>query len=269
MENDDRKNNAPDASESLTPTPNIPNQQSKKPNKSAHTSQKAKDDKKKSYCRSWRSASPIRKIEIFIGALLAAGALGYLGATIWGNLQTKWNFEAEHRPRVIFTRPPQFIEPFTCDVEKEMMLAGKFRVWFRNIGNEPAHVLLMPTEFHLVPNKPFDIPILKRPVITDKDCEVIATPYGYGEFIVNPGPEEFLDSEHHQQNFPGLASVGNDATFEFYCVIRLYYSEDSGSHHGTCVAYRFTELPSGKDEIRCGEQITGFFQGTLFNECMN
>jgi hypothetical protein len=57
-------------------------------------------DKKKSYRRSWRSASPLRKLEIIALGIGAAVGFGYLGVTVWGNLETKWNFQADQRPHI-------------------------------------------------------------------------------------------------------------------------------------------------------------------------
>ncbi len=84
MENDDTKNDGRETSGELTPAPNVENKQTKKPNKSNSTSQKTKEDKKKSYRRSWGSASPLKKMEIILLGIGAAVGVGYLGVTFWG-----------------------------------------------------------------------------------------------------------------------------------------------------------------------------------------
>ena len=100
MDNEDRSKNNPDAARGLIPTSNVPNQQSKKPNKPRRSPKQTQDNKKKSYRRSWRSASPLRKLEIIGIGVGAIVGIAYVLVTAWGNLQTKWNFEAERRPSI-------------------------------------------------------------------------------------------------------------------------------------------------------------------------
>jgi hypothetical protein len=140
MENNDRNNNSGNAANNLPPTPDTPNEQSKKLNKPRRAPRKANENKKKSYRRSWRSASPIKKVEIVIAAIVVAGAIGYLGVTIWGILQTKWNFQAEHRPRVIVSRPPDLVGTFNCQVTKRELYwhAGVTHVWVKDISKGDA-----------------------------------------------------------------------------------------------------------------------------------
>jgi hypothetical protein len=260
MEDEKRSKNSPDAPRDLKPASNIPNQKPKKPKKSRGTSKKANQDMKQSYRRSWQSASPMRKIEIILGAVVAAGGICYLGVAFWGNLQTKWNseaqrlqteqlFKAEHRPRVIFVRPPLLFGPVHCEVtEKAIKLqTGPVRIWVRNTAKDDSiATFVVGPIFKLVLNKKIGIPAFDDlPTITDDTCKLSLIPERMKEFPLNGGQEfvvgmgdtvaafsllssnSSIDTNGNVVPPPGervpRAPIKSDAIFQLYAPVCVYY----------------------------------------------
>ena len=72
--------------------------------------------KKTSLRRSWRSASPLTRIEIMVGIIVAAATLIYYGATFF---QTRWNFAREHRGYIVIGTPTFHTSTNTLEVPLE------------------------------------------------------------------------------------------------------------------------------------------------------
>src|SRR3989442_1388821 len=99
---------------------------------------KAPDQRKKSLCQSWRSASALRKVEIVLLAIAATGGLGYLVAYIAVSVSQRSQTRREHAPLVINSHPPELLQPFTCD-PKDGLHAGNMQFSVKNVGNARAY----------------------------------------------------------------------------------------------------------------------------------
>jgi hypothetical protein len=100
VKDDAKSNNESDALEDLMPTA-VETKQGKKSSKGKPKPQKTKDQKKKSFRRSWQAASPITKLTVWLVGLAAAGTVGYFGVTVWQTLEVRWAAHAQHMPLVI------------------------------------------------------------------------------------------------------------------------------------------------------------------------
>ena len=280
MENNDRKNNNSDTSKSLPSISDIPNQQTKKPKKSRRTPKTPDDEKRKSYRRSWRSTGPVRRTEIILLAVGAAGALGYLGVTVWGTLQTKWNFQAEHKPVVIHSRPPKLMQTFTCDAANHIAHMGNMQVFFKNVGTAQAgNVSWEQMVDKVIPqNKTGDNYIDLPPEITPATCT--GTMDDGKETKMAPGVELALQMRQGFTSIP--EQIGPGAVVNFYLAHCIYYTDDYGGHHATCDRYRLlipgsnnpgsNNLDSiiGAPAIACGgKEVVGDFVLDVFGHCQN
>jgi hypothetical protein len=299
MENDDGKKNGNGTSSELPAASDAQNNQAKQIGKSRSTSKESDGDKKKSYRRSWRSTSPIRKIEIGALALGAAAGLGYLGVAIWGNLETKWNFTAEHRPRVVLSRAPELLGTVDCNItDKAMYLhAGAMRIWVKDgeHNGDAKDAFVLVTTMKLVPEKPtgtkfFDTP----PQIDDRTCNQTFLPQ-MKEFTINSGTEVATDVRQagsvqslikassisidpRQEPQPaagqdsGHIHLAPDATMQLYMPVCVVYTDEDGTTYASCQDYQMVVdgRANGSDDVgfSCTQTpIHGTFVQTLGNYC--
>jgi hypothetical protein len=153
MKNDGGSQHDADTPQKSLPATDIKSNQAKKQKKSTPASNKTNNEKKKSFKKSWRATSPVKKIEIVVLALAAAGGLGYFGVAVWGNLQTQWNFKKENRPDISIAR----YEIIDIDmVSRRAMLRPEFTVGkplfvniiYDNVGKSSA--LNVEVRYHVV-----------------------------------------------------------------------------------------------------------------------
>ena len=301
MENEDGGQYNPNATPGLPAASNVPNNQAKKPNKGRNTAQKSDAQQKKSYRRSWRSSSPVRKLEIIILAIGAAVGIGYLGTMIWGNLQTSQNFATEHRPRVVFSRPPELLGTVECQItDKAIYLhMGAMRIWVKNNGHGEANgAFVAGPMLQLVPEKPIGLhEIDDVPSIDDQFCNQKFSPK-MKEFPVGSGEEVSVDMrqamgaqsliktnsisvtfggpQKEPEATPGQASAGiiidKDAIFQLYAPVCVIYTAEDGTPYASCRNYRMAvdgQLGSSDEYgFSCTHTpIHGSFEQTLFGYC--
>ncbi len=74
-------------------------------------SQQTKRNRKHGLWRNFKELSRTRQVELCFLGLVAMGGIGYLIAYICISVsqshQARWNYKAEHRARLIFSRPPE------------------------------------------------------------------------------------------------------------------------------------------------------------------
>lgn len=295
MEYNNTENDESDASDKSADMVDAKNPRTKQPNKSSARSRKANDDKKKSYRRSWRAASPLRKLEIICLAAAAAGALGYLAVTFWGNLQTKWNFEAEHRPRLEFFREPALVGQFVCSVDGSAIRfrSGQMYVWVKNASStgDATNAYIVGPQLNLVPDhKITDTNLTRAPEVTDETCAMDVAPQ-MKMFPLNRGRETIVNLKQSVgvQGFAPTKTVtltfgepqkpshvvdnnskiNNNTTFQLYGPMCVYYLDEQRMRHGTCATYRFTKTDSGTDFACKDTPISGTFERMLWGWCEN
>ncbi len=304
MENNDTKDNTSQSSKELPSGLDIPQKQSKQPNKTDRRSTKPSDDKKKSYRRSWRSASPLRKVELIVLGIAAAGGIGYIGVTVWGNLQAKWNFEVEHRPKVILNRAPELAGTLDCSVADKAIYirTGPMHIYVKNIrkSGDASGAFVAGPLFKLIPNKKVGVPFLDDlPNITEETCKQIVSPKmkafpvraeeevrvdmkmsaGATSLIkTNSISVSFGNPQTEPQTPPGQSedkiSIDKDAAFQLYMPFCVYYFGEKGERYGSCRNYRF--LPGGREgqndpySFSCTETpLAGRFEQIFFGYCEN
>lgn len=99
MKDDDTKNGQRAATQKLT-SGSSGEQARKDTAKTQNRDQKSTNKKRKTLWESFKSQTRFRQIEIVFVAVGAATGIGVLGTYVWSNLQTRWNFQEEQRPRI-------------------------------------------------------------------------------------------------------------------------------------------------------------------------
>jgi hypothetical protein len=251
--------------------PRTPKKQTRKErSKTKQTSEEAKKHQKHTLWRNWKSRSRTRQLELLFAGLVAIGGVSYLGVAIWGNLQTKWTFQAEHRPIVVHHRPPALLDPMSCDALHGQLNLGRFEVAVKNIGNMTAYNVF-PLQYRIaaVPEHKIGDPIQDEPPsVTERSCSDYLTNPKI-DFPLGPGQEKY------PQDSQGVVTISprlNGDTVQVYFSECVYYV--NGGHHGTCDVYRLF-VPSansliGTPNMICdGKPITGTFVETPSGHCQN
>lgn len=147
------------------PDTNVPSQSKKKTNQSKN--------KKWTLRQHWQRASAAKRFKWAIEGIGFIVGLLVLASYILGNLQTMWNFNAEHRPRLIFSRPPEVIGPINCEVtDKAIYLhTGAMRISVKNIkGSDAINAFVAGPEFKLVPEKKQELHKLMNFQLSQTKC---------------------------------------------------------------------------------------------------
>ncbi len=207
----------------------------------------------------WNKTSNTNKILIFIGG----GSIIVTVFAAWLNVQ---QHREEHRPRMIFSRAPELLEPLTCDMKTGESRTGKMRLWIKNIGNNQANEVYFYMNSKLVPDKKTGDKITDSiPPVTQETCQLrIRT--GAGFLPIAPGVEHAVEIRQAITAAPGL--IGSQSTVQYYGAAWIHYLDESGGNHGTCNTYRLT-LPNGEFSFACGQPITGSFLQTVTGHCAN
>jgi len=270
MENNERDHDNPETPKDLTPI-SIKANQSKKESKSKSHSQKADAQKDKSWKRSWRSSSPVRKVEIIFLGIGTAAAIGYIGVTVWQTLQTKWISQIQYAPLVIHSRPPEFLQPFTCSAETGFH-SGNMQSFVKNKGNARAvNVNPYMSIIKIIPEHKTGNPFIDD--LPAVNCDGKFKMPG-AEFNLAPGDEVSPQIRQTAMTLPPLAK---DSIVQLYDMECVFYLDDYAANHATCDTYRL-ELPStnsldklrGSPSFTCdGTERIGKFTGAITGHCQN
>ena len=203
MENGDSSNSKKQAAKGLTPSgPNI--EAKKKTGRTKPTQNKsAKNKKKWSLWRHWKSASNRQRAKWVAEGVGGLIALGVLIVYITGLRQTKWIFWAEHKPLIIHSRPPEFLQTFACKVGSGPGSGSHFGnvdKIYKNVGNRTAYdVFPLLTMAKVVPEKRTGEKAWDdRMTISRKDCDMSIA---MGGAPLEPGVEQVL---HQRQGVISL-----------------------------------------------------------------
>src|SRR5260370_13157630 len=203
MKNDDTKKGEPETPSDLLPrAPKTP--ATKKQGKAATAAKKSDKQKKWPLKEHWKRASRTKQIKWIAEGILVATAVLIPGIYIWDHLQTKRHFEVEgqqfsmeHRPRVIFSRPPQLFSQFTCEITdtKLTLRIGRMLVWLKNTkAGDAVGVYPSVMDFRAVPEKKTGFAIFDDiPPITEQTCNLRPPPKSE-VFALNAGQELAVDS---------------------------------------------------------------------------
>jgi hypothetical protein len=304
MEDDDTKNSDAKAPEELSPsTANI--NADNNPQKPEKRNRKSQPQKRKTLRQYFRNANAFKKFEMSLLALGSAIGIAYVGVTVWGNLQTKWHFETEHRPRVIVSRPPELVGTFECYVtDKAIHLhSGAMHVWVKNIRKGDAiGAFVEGPQFKLVPEQKIGNPFYDDlPSITEETCKQKVSPkmkafpvHGGQEVSVNMvqsigtlsliktnsvsitfgGPQQEPETpagEKPSERVP----LTKDTIFQLYGPVCVYYFDEDGTqYYGSCRNYRLSINGRGETSdpyaFSCSQTpISGTFEETFFGYCEN
>jgi len=225
--------------------------------------------KKWSLWRHWKSASRAKQAKWVAQGLLVASGVAGVAVYEWGNLQTKWNFVAEHKPIVIHSRDPELLQPIVCD-PKVGFHSGNMVSAIKNIGNATAyHVIPYVQLIKIIPERKTGNAIFDE--VPVGDCKKSVSMKDL-EFPLAQGVEVFPRMRQSAGTIPPVADGDRVQLYMSECV---YYSDEYGQQHGTCDAYRLY-LPSndaldrlsGSPSFVCDAlPKTGKFGGALEGHC--
>jgi hypothetical protein len=231
MKNDDPSQNAPNSEPDAASTPS-PNKRNKKDNKANNKADKPNQRRKKSFREVWRSYSRVKQAEFIIGALVAAGAVGYLVAYIVESITQNAQIRAQHMPLVINIRPPEMLQTFICDPTAGLH-TGNMQTAIKNIGTASAfHVMPFFNVPKIIPEKKtgqkfYDAPPEANCKLRPKANEI--------DSPLAPGREM---SPQIRQMAGSIPPIGKNDPIQLYWVSCVYYSDEYGGTHGTCDTYR-------------------------------
>jgi hypothetical protein len=245
-----------DAVPNLPTTANTPNERTKSGKRRSYARKKPAEDKKKSFRRSWRSTSPVKKLEIIVIALGTTVGAGYLGVQIWGNLQTKWNFTTEHRPLVFVTAPVSLmVVRLAPDPDKRVFTIGFFPL--KNSGGSPALHFIGAGE--IIPGNGTDLQKkaadwftaiglpLKKKYRTSDGMWIMENGIGQMESTLVPGENKPFSIAQHKD-------ASETANFPAVAVMRVQYEDASGNVYWTDACYLLPSTPTpGGPSFPCAD----------------
>src|SRR5579859_5707656 len=117
MKDNNTKNRDSEAAKELRPS-GVNAQANAKTNRSKQSDNKPTKRKKWSLLRYWKNANRKKQIKWLAEGIVILTGIGVFGIYVWDHIQRERQFSAEHRPRIIFSRPPEFGPDslFTCEV---------------------------------------------------------------------------------------------------------------------------------------------------------
>lgn len=148
--------------------------------------------------------------------------------------------EQAQTPLVVNSRPPEFLQPFTCSPTTGLK-TGNMQITVKNIGNRKADdVFAMLLQIKIVPEKKTGNPLFDD--IPKGDCDAKINPNPL-EFTMAPGEEK--RPQIRQMGSMGMPPISDGDPVQLYAVNCIYYSDEYRHHHGTCDTYRLS-FPSSE-----------------------
>jgi hypothetical protein len=259
--------------------------------------------KPEAFRRSWGSSGPVAKLTLISGSVAAIAAvaslISYIGVSVRQDSQADAHFKVEHRPRIVFSHPPELLGRVSCGIsEKEMHVRlGQQRVWLKNIRNGDAPSVFVWSRPHISPAKTTGDKILdERPNVTDDTCTQQEFPQTR-VFVLNAGEEKSVDIQFGlgiTANGPikmpifgpavdisgkvdssvkgflgpnGAVLVKSDARVQLFIPLCVSYVDEDGARHATCNLFGLV-TPNGANTFSCLDPPQGgTLRELLFNSC--
>lgn len=181
-----------------------------------------------SFGQNWRAVSPMARLTLIVGVVLAIATVGYVCVTVWQTLQAKWVVQIEHAPLVINSRPPELFQPIICDA-KEGLHTGNIHTFIKNVGNGRAlNVNPYRMSMKVVPAIKTGIAIIDDP--PHVDCNVKQTNH---DIALNLAPGQETGATIRQSGW-NSAMLSEGPAYEVFFVSCIDYSDEYGNDHATC-----------------------------------
>jgi hypothetical protein len=302
MENDDAKNGQREiAKESPDGAPNIQANSGAKASKNAEKQTAKAKGKKWTLRRHWQRASSAKRVKWVLEGMGVLIALLILVNYVWQNLETRWNFKAEHRPKVILNKPPDLISTFECEVTDKAIHthSGAMKISIKNIRKGDALSAFVAGPYYkLVPEKKTGFPEFDGlPSITDDTCKNAPPPkmklfpvHGEEELGLNVTQSvgvfslvktnsvsvTFGGPQKEPEPSPGdkpsdVIHVTKDAQFQLYAPMCVYYADEDGVAYASCRTYRMvveSSATAGTYVFSCTQSpIRGRFEEAFSGYC--
>jgi hypothetical protein len=277
-----RMNNTSD----ILPTPDAPTIQTNENTEATKKlNNKPKQNKKWSLIQHWERASRAKQVKWILEAVAVIIALSMLGVYVCDYYQRETQFSIEHRPKIIFSRPPEFVV-YPGPQELPGMVAckildngvgfqtGTFHLWIKNIGNEDALGVFIFPNVKIVPEQKTGEPTFDDPPsITDTTCKNPGKP-PKNLFPVYRGKEIEIPIRQVTETYSLEKKIASGTKFSLYAAFCINYTDGSGKPYGSCRTYRMT-VNGQKGSLNpfsffCdGNTFIGDFQPTFSDYCEN
>jgi hypothetical protein len=292
MENDNPASSSPKGSPELPPRSADINTDNKSKKPKAAKNKPDNKKKKWSLCRHWREATRRQQmawVARLLGGLVAAGVL-LVYCLMYK--EGKRNFEAEHRPKVIVSRPPELLGVFECQITNTGIgfHIGGMRVYVKNIKNTDADgAFVIPDTKLWTRNRTGFAEIDTWPMISPGQCG----PTGNKQtlFPINGGQEIQMELGETRggmalppspngvkigvfgQSKSDKPAIPQDTVLELFAPICVHYSAGDRVF-GSCKNYRLRV--AGRERypdpygFSCQETpVIGVFEEQVMNYCEN
>lgn len=292
MKDDQTKRERGQASEKLTPSASNTeaNRQADGSKKSPKSPKENKQSKKWTLKEHWNRASRRQQLIWLLkgigGFIAASGAIVTAIYYVASYIQSQKHFVEEHRPKIVFSRPPELI-PISgfyppppgrvmCKItDKAIHLSvASLRFWIGNSGGDAKDVFIPSITAKLVPEQATNNPEFDQPpIVTDDTCKKRGKPM-IKEIPLGSRLQTPLDVRQVVEVFPlfkmksgsitidtqgsdpipppdlkpsDWTHIAPDAVLQLYIVACVDYSDKDGAAYASCATYRF--MANGRQNI--------------------
>ena len=166
------------------------------------------------------------------------------------------------RANLVNNRPPEFLEPFVCDLKAGINSSG-VRAYIRNIGDASATNVVETFALHLVPDKKVGTPEFDD--IPQGDCKSKPSAKPFAK-LMESGEETTPVLPARLLKMPPLL---RGEVAQLYGTTCFYYSDPSGAEHVSCETHHFS-VAGGTPVFMCDNTPkTGAFDSTPVSTCGN
>jgi hypothetical protein len=201
---------------------------------------KAKQGKPQSFRQRWKATAVHNKIMAIATAGGMAFAGVYAGSYVIGLIIDSIRYKKEHRATVINNRPPEFLQPFTCDLKRVggSFTTGNMRLFLKNVGDVRVDRSFPIFVMKIIPEKKTGNASVDNPPpanCASKPREIPAM------LSLIPNKETSMDIRQSVMTTPPSLTDGD--VVQLYAVSCIAYVEQFGPTRSVCDSYRLM-LPS-------------------------
>jgi hypothetical protein len=186
--------------------------------------------KKVSIRQRWNQTALHNKYLVVKGMLALISGAVYTVTVLVQTILSERHRKEDHRAIIINSRPPEFLQPFVCDV-KAGFHTGNMQILIKNVGNATADIFPTMFEMKVVPERKRGTHSIDDPPAADCSGKIREETM---MFPLVPGREV---RPQIRQSAMSLPAISDKEPVQLYAVNCVYY-RDAGVNHATCDTYR-------------------------------